>query len=102
MAKSKVTQEQVEALLSQLEMVSKDILAKADKKNTQQQIEFLNEQMSQIQKSLITKAEVKDVLVMLDKKTNQDEIMLDINYIKNTIQKHMKTCKPSKEEHNHK
>jgi hypothetical protein len=35
---------------------------------------------------------------MLDKKTNQDEISLDINYIKNSLNKYIKEFKSTKDD----
>lgn len=34
---------------------------------------------------MLLKASIKDIMSMLDKKSNNDEVQLDINYLKNTI-----------------
>ena len=91
--KNKINNEQIEGILQQIEYISKDISTKSDKKNTQSQIEFLNENLANINKEMIMKANIQDVMLMVDKKSNQDEVLLDMNYIKGTLQKHFKEYK---------
>lgn len=47
---------------------------------------------------MLLKASVKDVLSMLDKKANNDEISIEVNYLKNTLQKHVKDFKALKDD----
>jgi hypothetical protein len=39
------------------------------------------------------KASIKDIMPMMDKKSNQDEVSLDLNYIKTTLNKYQKEFK---------
>lgn len=71
--------------MNQIEFMSKDINNKSDKKNIQSQVDFINESMATFSKDLILKANIQDIMIMLDKKSNSDEILLDINYLKNNL-----------------
>lgn len=76
--------------MTQIEYINRDLVAKCDKKNAQSQLDFLNENLASLNKEMLMKANIQDVMSMLDKKTNSEEVSLDINYIKNTLQKHIK------------
>lgn len=58
-------------------------------------MDFLNENLASLSKDMLTKANIQDVMTMLDKKPNSEEILLDINYLKNGLQKHVKDFKAS-------
>ena len=58
---------------------------KSDRKNTQSQLDFLNENLSSLNKEQIMKANIQDVMVMLDKKANNDEYSLELGYIKQSL-----------------
>lgn len=44
---------------------------------------------------MLVKANIQDMMSMLDKKPNTDEMQLDLNYLKNTLQKTTKDFKSS-------
>lgn len=73
-------------------------MTKADKKNSQQQLDFLNENLATINKDMLLKASMKDVLTLLDKKANHDEIILDVNYLKSALSKQNKEFKQLKDD----
>ncbi|CDW85981.1 UNKNOWN [Stylonychia lemnae] len=99
-SRGKVSQEQIDAIMNQLEFMNKDIMSKSDKKNVQSQLDFLNENLANLNKDMLMKANVHDVMTMLDKKPNSDEIQLDINYVKSSLQKTMKDFKTSMDQQN--
>mmetsp|Transcript_1513 Transcript_1513/g.1489 ORF Transcript_1513/g.1489 Transcript_1513/m.1489 type:complete len:102 (+) Transcript_1513:947-1252(+) len=96
--KEKAGQQQIEALLASLEILSKDQLGKADKKNCQSQLDYLTESLASLSKEMLLKASVKDIMAMIEKKANQEEIYLDINYLKNALQKVNKEMKSLRED----
>eukprot|EP00347_Sterkiella_histriomuscorum_P015749 403355827 len=98
--RGRVSQEQLDAILNQLEFMNKDIINKCDKKNVQTQLDFLNENLASLNKEMLMKANIHDIMSMLDKKPNSDEIQLDIGYLKNTLQKSLKDFKSSMEQQN--
>lgn len=83
----KVTQDQIEALLTQLDFLSKDLSLKSDKKTIQAQIDFLHETLTTVNKDMLLKANIQDVIILLDKKGNQDETQLELNWVKTALQK---------------
>jgi len=43
----------------------------------------LNENLASLNKDMLMKANIADMMSLLDKKPNSDEVQLDINYLKN-------------------
>lgn len=92
--------DQIESLQNQIDFLSKDVGAKADRKGVQSQIEFLSEAQSQTAKDMLLKANIQDVMAMLDKKACNDDLLLDMSYLKQALQKHAKDFRLAMDQQN--
>jgi hypothetical protein len=68
-----------------LDFLSKDLSVKADKKTIQSQVDFLHETLTTVNKDMLLKANIQDVINLLDKKSNQEEISLELNWVKTAL-----------------
>ena len=96
----KVTQDQIEALLTQLDFLSKDLSLKCDKKAMQAQIDFLHETLTSMNRDMLLKANIQDVMSLLDKKGNSEEIHLELGWLRTNFQKLQKENQLEKQQQN--
>ena len=82
--KGKVTQEQVEALLVQMEFLSKDLGTKGDKRLVEQ----LTENVTQLTKDMLLKADQGELCTFVEKKA--EELCVDMALLKSSLQKQVK------------
>lgn len=54
--------------------------------------------MTSLNKEMLMKIGAKDILGLIDKKANNDEVQLDLTYLKNTLQKSVKEFKVQRDE----
>jgi hypothetical protein len=51
-----------------------------------------------VNRDMLMKANIQDLITLLDKKCNQDEVTMDINWLKNNLTKYQKEVKLEREQ----
>lgn len=62
-----------------------DLQNKADKKGQMQSMEVVNEALSSMSKELLVKANLHDVTSLLEKKVNTEDLIMELNMMKQAL-----------------
>lgn len=83
---------------AKLTSLGKDIVQKADKKGTLQNLELLNDALSSLSKEMIMKAGIQDLLTLIDKKCDKEELSMEVALVKEGLAQNAKELRDTLEE----